>query len=108
MWRGICEYNSISGSGIARAARKRASNSLKLGTVGQVAVEQQKRRLFVRHMPGQILDPVTPVLESARAILPLDIGDCRLACNHAFQARRITIRRGTTHVGTPHSEDESV
>ena len=80
---------------------------LKLGPVGQVAVQKQKCRLLVRHVTGQILDPVTSVLEPPRPVFPLDVGDRRLARNHTFQAGRILFRRGTTHFGTPHSEDQS-
>ncbi len=77
--------------GIARAARSRASNSLKLGAIGQVAVQEQERRLLVRDVTGQILDPVAPVFEPPGPVLPFDVGDRRLARNHTFQAGMNTL-----------------
>ena len=108
MWRGICANSSTSGSGIAASGAEPRVELAELAAVGQVAVQEQERRLLVGHVAGQILDPVAPVLQPTGPVLALDVGDRRLACNHAFQAGMILFRRRTTHVGTPHSEDQSI
>ena len=53
---------------------------------------------------GQVLDPVSAVFQPPRALLPLDVGDRRLAGDHAFQPGMIVVRRRTAHGGAPHIE----
>ena len=62
-----------------------------LVAVGQVAVQEQERGLLVRHVARQVLDPVAPVFQAPGPVRPLDVGDRRLAGNHAFQPGMILV-----------------
>ena len=63
------------------------------GSWRQVAVQEQERGLLVRDVTGQVFDPVAAVLEPAGPVAALDVGDRRLAGDHAFQAGTIFFRR---------------
>ena len=106
--RNLLEKLDQSGAGSIAQRRRRPSNSRSWARLGKSPCKQQERRLLVRDVPGQIFDPVAPVLEPAGPVRPLDVGDRGLARNHPFQAGRILFRRRTTHIGTPHNEDRSI
>ena len=93
---------------VSRGARRRASNSRSWLPVGQIAVQEQERRLLVRDVTGQVFDPVSPVFQPTGPVRPLDVGDRRLACDHAFQAGMIFFRRRhAAHFGTPQNDDQT-
>ncbi len=89
------------GLGDRAGAAKTSVELLELTTGRKISVQEQERRLLVRDVPSQILDPVAPVFQTSSPVGPFDIGDCRLAGNHTFQAGMIGFRRLAAHIGTP-------
>ena len=85
--RGICSSSLASGLGDRAQPPEPAVEVVELGTVRQVAVEQQERRLLVADLVRKVLDAVAAILEDRRPLAFLDPRDRRLTGDHAFQPR---------------------
>ena len=76
-----------------------------LAAIGQITVKQQIGCLLVRNVPGQILDLVPSVLQSASTVGPLHVGDCGFVRDDAFKSRMVLVHRLTAHGDTPRLRD---
>ena len=72
---------------------------LKLRPIGQIAVQEQKRRFLERRVCRQVLDAITTILEDACSVSALDIRDRRLAGDHALQTRMVHFLLELAHAG---------